>query len=130
MAYGFGLGHVRTSMTSQYKPFATRYICPPENHFAKVATTNGVEVSVPVPHSYAIKFLQNKLIEDWESCSKPLSGELGSFGDSANSLRVGSPRRTSNQTQSEGYFELKSSNPCDESVRYFITNTLGRLWGW
>ncbi|GFV17714.1 RNase H domain-containing protein [Trichonephila clavipes] len=37
------------------------------DHFAKVATTNGVEVSVPVSSSYVIKTLQNKLIEDWES---------------------------------------------------------------
>ncbi|GFW35560.1 hypothetical protein TNCV_2462021 [Trichonephila clavipes] len=31
------------------------------DHFAKVATSNGVEVSVPTPHSYVIKILQNKL---------------------------------------------------------------------
>ncbi|GFV13868.1 hypothetical protein TNCV_523471 [Trichonephila clavipes] len=37
------------------------------DHFAKVATTNGVEVSVPAPRSYVIKTLQNKLIENWES---------------------------------------------------------------
>ncbi|GFW52892.1 uncharacterized protein TNCV_2394711 [Trichonephila clavipes] len=38
-----------------------------ENHFAKVATTNSVEVSVPTSRSYVIKTLHNKLIEDWES---------------------------------------------------------------
>ncbi|GFV23543.1 RNase H domain-containing protein [Trichonephila clavipes] len=37
------------------------------NHFAKVATANGVEVSVPAPRSYVIKTLQNKLIGGWES---------------------------------------------------------------
>ncbi|GFU11454.1 hypothetical protein TNCV_1983641 [Trichonephila clavipes] len=37
------------------------------DHFAKVATANGVEVSVPAPRSYVIKTLQNKLIKDWES---------------------------------------------------------------
>ncbi|GFS61682.1 hypothetical protein TNCV_4313161 [Trichonephila clavipes] len=36
-------------------------------HFAKVATTNDVEVDDPAPSSYVIKILQNKLIEDWES---------------------------------------------------------------
>ncbi|GFT56065.1 uncharacterized protein TNCV_76101 [Trichonephila clavipes] len=36
------------------------------DHFAKVATANGVEVSA-APRSYAIKTLQIKLIEDWES---------------------------------------------------------------
>ncbi|GFW77702.1 RNase H domain-containing protein [Trichonephila clavipes] len=37
------------------------------NHFAKLANTNCVDVSVPAPRSYVIKTLQNKLIEDWES---------------------------------------------------------------
>ncbi|GFV69794.1 hypothetical protein TNCV_431131 [Trichonephila clavipes] len=37
------------------------------DHFAKVATTNEVEVSVPAPRSDVIKTLQNQLIEDWES---------------------------------------------------------------
>ncbi|GFU91999.1 hypothetical protein TNCV_192481 [Trichonephila clavipes] len=35
------------------------------DHFS--TTTNGVEVSVPTPRSYVINFLQNKLIEVWES---------------------------------------------------------------
>ncbi|GFW05839.1 hypothetical protein TNCV_603111 [Trichonephila clavipes] len=35
--------------------------------FGKVATTNGVEVSVLVPRSYVIKSLKNELIEDWKS---------------------------------------------------------------
>ncbi|GFW36111.1 uncharacterized protein TNCV_4929741 [Trichonephila clavipes] len=37
------------------------------DRFAKVATTNGVEVSVSTPPSYVIKTLQNKLIESWKS---------------------------------------------------------------
>ncbi|GFV45405.1 hypothetical protein TNCV_5055991 [Trichonephila clavipes] len=37
------------------------------DHFAEVATTNGVEVNVPTPHSYVIQFLQNKSIVNWES---------------------------------------------------------------
>ncbi|GFV85140.1 uncharacterized protein TNCV_4171931 [Trichonephila clavipes] len=41
--------------------------CSNTYHFAKVAISNGVEVSVPTPHSYVIKTLQNKLIEGWES---------------------------------------------------------------
>ncbi|GFU07578.1 hypothetical protein TNCV_2225521 [Trichonephila clavipes] len=38
-----------------------------DDHFAEIATTNDVEVSVPAPLSYVIKTLQNKLVEDWES---------------------------------------------------------------
>ncbi|GFW06430.1 RNase H domain-containing protein [Trichonephila clavipes] len=37
------------------------------DHFAKVSTPNGIEVSVPTPRSYVIKTLQNKLIKDWDS---------------------------------------------------------------
>ncbi|GFX74109.1 uncharacterized protein TNCV_490731 [Trichonephila clavipes] len=37
------------------------------DHFAEVATINGVQVSFLSPRSYVIKTLQNKLIEDWES---------------------------------------------------------------
>ncbi|GFX47161.1 hypothetical protein TNCV_2747371 [Trichonephila clavipes] len=35
-----------------------------KNDFAKLATTNGVEVSVPTPRSVVLRLLQNKLIED------------------------------------------------------------------
>ncbi|GFV23942.1 RNase H domain-containing protein [Trichonephila clavipes] len=45
------------------------------DYFAKVATTNGVEVSVPTPHSYVNQFLQNKFIEDWTNSNTGLRVE-------------------------------------------------------
>ncbi|GFQ99470.1 RNase H domain-containing protein [Trichonephila clavata] len=72
------------------------------DHFAKVATTNGVEVGVPAPRSYVMKILQNKLIEDWESL----------FSNSDTGLRV------------KSFFPKPSLdiNPYSSYVTQFLTN--------
>ncbi|GFW01553.1 hypothetical protein TNCV_5137361 [Trichonephila clavipes] len=47
---------------SHEKTFSVAFRCTARgDHFAKVATTNGIERSFPAPRSYVIKTLQNKL---------------------------------------------------------------------
>ncbi|GFU78473.1 RNase H domain-containing protein [Trichonephila clavipes] len=75
------------------------------DHFAKVATTNGAEVSVPDHRSYVIKTLQNKLIEDWVV-------ELSWWSNSNAGLRV------------KFYFPKPSldNNPYSSYVTQFLTS--------